>query len=62
MIARHENINKKIKEFKCMCGIWRHGEDDHVKSIHAVVTHVQIKIEIGNPITPPYVPRVGRYI
>ena len=62
MMARHENINKRIKDFKCMRGIWRHGEDEHVKSFYAVVTLVQLKIENGNPIPPPYVPRVGRSI
>jgi len=54
IMARHEHINKRIKDFSCMSGVWRHGWQSHVLMFYAVVALTQIKIENGEPMPGPY--------
>ena len=54
IMARHEGINKRLKDFKCLGSIWRHGWKMHIRAFYAVVTLTQIKFENGDPMPPPY--------
>ena len=54
IMARHEGINKRLKDFKCLRSIWRHGWKMHIRAFYAVVTLTQIKFENGDPMPPPY--------
>ena len=42
--ARHETINRKLKEFKWLQMKWRHPHRKHHISFGAVANHVQIKL------------------
>ena len=49
IMARHEGINKSLKDFRCLGGVWKHGWKAHVKMIYAVVNLTQLKLEHGEP-------------
>ena len=49
LMARHEHINKRVKDFKCMNSIWRHGWKAHIMTFYAIVNIVQIKLETMEP-------------
>ena len=50
LLARHETVNKRIKDFKCMRELWRHGWEKHIIAFNAVTNLVQLQIENGNPL------------
>ena len=54
IMARHELINKRIKEFSCMNSTWRHGWKSHILAFYAVVSLTQIRIQNGEPMPPPF--------
>ena len=47
--ARHETINRRFKQFKCLQQTWRHNRTKHVHAFTAVVTLTQIELENGHP-------------
>ena len=49
LLARHETVNKRIKDFTGMRALWRHGWRKHNMTFAAVVNVVEIQIENGNP-------------
>jgi hypothetical protein len=55
IMARHEHINKRIKDFTLMSRVWRHGWQSHILAFYAVVSLTQIKLENGEPMPKPYV-------
>ena len=55
IMAIHEHINKRIKDFKCMSDTWRYGPELHVKAFYAVVSLTQIKLQYGEPMPEPYI-------
>ena len=54
IMARHEVINKRIKDWGAMSGIWRHGWESHVVAFEAVTQLIQIKMENGDPFPQPF--------
>ena len=48
--ARHEIVNRRIKQFGALQGIWRHGNDKHGLVFRAAITIVQLEIENGRPL------------
>ena len=54
-MARHELINKRVKDFKSMSNTWRHGWEAHIPTFYAVVALTQIKLENGPPMPDPYI-------
>ena len=48
VLARHENVNRRIKSFDCMVGKFRHDLLLHNIYFLAVVNIVQIAIECGD--------------
>ena len=48
ILARHENVNRRIKSFDCMAGKFRHDLLLHNVHFLAVVNIVQIAIECGD--------------
>ena len=51
----HEQINKRVKDFKSMSNIWRHGWEAHIPTFYAVISLAQIKLENGEPMPDPYI-------
>jgi hypothetical protein len=47
LMARHETINRRFKEFAILGSKYRHEEEKHGEIFHAVATLVQIDIEFG---------------
>ena len=47
ILARHENVNRRIKSFDCMSGVFRHDLALHHVYFYAIVNIVQIAIENG---------------
>lgn len=47
VLARHETLNHRIKQFKALGERWRHNLRKHPKVFHAVVNIVQISINNG---------------
>ena len=45
MLARHENVNRRVKSFDSLSGAFRHDVSKHHVCFHAVVNIVQIAIE-----------------
>ena len=45
MMGRHEGINKRVKDFKCMSDTWRHGWESHVSTLYTVIHLTKIKLE-----------------
>ena len=48
MLARHENVNRRVKCFDSFSGAFRHDVSKHHVFFHAVVNIVQIAIETGD--------------
>ena len=58
IMARHEHINKRVKDFKCMSDTWRHGWESHIPTFYAVIALTQIRLENGEPMPEPYITQV----
>ena len=54
MMGRHEEINKRVKDFKCMSDTWRHSWESHVRAFYAFINLTQIKLENGELMPPSY--------
>ena len=50
ILARHETVNARVKQFCCMRDIFRHALFLHPRFFHAVVNLVQLMIEHGEPL------------
>ncbi len=50
LLARHETVNRRIKQFRCMSSKFRHALDLHPRFFHAVVNLTQLMIENGEPL------------
>jgi len=50
ILARHETVNGRIKQFSCMKNIFRHDLHLHPSFFHAVVHLTQLMIENGEPL------------
>ena len=48
--GRHENLNARIKSFKCMAENFRHGKDKHSVVFEAICVCVQFDMENGHPL------------
>jgi len=48
-LARHETVNRRLKEFKCLAGRFRNDIHKHVLCFEAAVAIVQLEIENGEP-------------
>ena len=46
--ARHETLNRLIKNFRCMSTPWRHGRDKHVVFFEACCVVVQYNLDCGD--------------
>ena len=55
IMARHEVISKRIKDWGCMSRVWRHGWRTHIVAFEAVTQLVQIKMHTGDPFPAPFV-------
>ena len=47
---RHETVNKRIKQFKCMATVFRHELTFHGDCFRACAVLTQLEIESGNPL------------
>ena len=45
--ARHETINRRIKQWNCMSRVWRHEKDRHGTAFMAIIaiTHMLMAME-----------------
>ena len=50
LLARHETINKRMKDYKCMRDIWRHGWRKHNLAFAALINIVQMCLLHGEPL------------
>jgi len=50
ILARHETVNKRIKQFCCMNVRFRHSLHLHPRFFHAAVNLTQLMIENGEPL------------
>ena len=50
--ARQEGINKKVKQWYCMKGKYRHNLLDHSKLFYAVIVLTQLAIDEGERLFP----------
>ncbi len=50
IMARHETVNKRIKQFKILKHRYRHGLEKHPSVFHAVANLTQLMIENGHPL------------
>lgn len=50
LLSRHETVNRRIKQFRCMNHVFRHALNLHPTFFHAVVNLTQIMIENGEPL------------
>ena len=50
ILARHETVNRRIKQFYCMNNRFRHYLHLHPRFFHAVVNLTQLMIENGEPL------------
>ena len=48
--ARHETVNKRLKQFAALSNVWRHNISKHSTAFHAVALVTQISIENGEPL------------
>ena len=48
MLARHENVNHRVNFFDSLSGTFRNDVSKHRVLFHAVVSMVQIVIEVGD--------------
>ena len=47
---RHETVNKRLKQIKCLKNIWRHDLNLHSVSLWAVAVITQLSFENGEPV------------
>ena len=52
ILARHETVNRRIKQYCCMSYKFRHSLQLHPRFFHAVVNLTQLMIENGEPLYP----------
>ena len=50
ILARHETVNRRVKQFRCMKDIFRHELYLHPRFLHAVVNLTQLMIQNGEPL------------
>ena len=50
IMARHENVNQRIKSFQVMRQMFRHGWEKHILCFTSVIKLVQIKLQNGEPL------------
>lgn len=50
ILARHETINKRLKQWKCLGSRFRHPLFRHPKCFHAIINITQIMINNGDPL------------
>jgi hypothetical protein len=50
ILARHETVNRRIKQFRCMSNRFRHELHLHPRFFNAVVNLTQLLIEHGEPL------------
>jgi hypothetical protein len=50
--SRHETVNKRFKQFRCLSGTFRHDIAFHGKCFRAVAILTQLSIENGHPLFP----------
>lgn len=50
--SRHETVNKRFKQFKCLSEAFRHDILFHCKCFRAVVVLTQLSINHGKPLFP----------
>ena len=55
IMAMHEHINNRVKDFKSRSDTWRHGLEAHIPTFYAVIALTQIKLENGEPMPDPYI-------
>ena len=48
--ARHETLNKRLKQFNCLKMIFRHDLSKHKTTFKAVCVITQYTLECGNPL------------
>ena len=54
IMARHEHINKRVKDFKSMSDTWRYGWEAHIPTFYAVISLTQIKLKKSEPMSNIY--------
>ena len=55
IMARHEGVNKRVKDWRCMSSIWRQGRKAHVPTFYVIISLTQINMENGEPLPGPYI-------
>lgn len=50
ILARHETVNRRVKQFSCMNARFRHKLPLHPRFFHAVINLTQLMIENGEPL------------
>ena len=50
IMARHENLNQRVKSFQCMRQMFGHGWKKHNLCFDAVIKLVQLKLQNGQPL------------
>lgn len=50
ILARHETINRRLKQWKCLSTKFRHPLFHHPKCFHAIICITQIIVQNGEPI------------
>lgn len=50
ILARHETINKRLKQWKCMSVRFRHPLHKHPQCFHAVINIVKLCVDNGEPL------------
>ena len=46
---RHEHVNERMKNFRCMVERFNHGIEKHSACFHAVAVLTQFSMESGEP-------------
>ena len=47
---RHETMNRQLKQWRCLKGVWRHDIEKHSIAFRAVVVMTQLAIANGEPL------------
>ena len=47
---RHETMNRRLKQWRCLKGVWRHDIEKHSIAFRAVVVMTQLAIANGEPL------------
>jgi len=48
--ARQESVNKRLKDFKAVSSVFRHGHEKHGIVFHAIAVLLQYDLENGSPL------------